>query len=164
MKFTGIAPEVRMTYLNRSKVTLLIILLSTVLLGGLLACGSEISSAERPSATNIADRENTIVLTHDGWRGSYLPTSVLRVILEEDLGYKVDVVDQQTVPNAFDSVALGYTDVFTSGWFPARDFTFSKYPNLVKLGQVYGGGAKDAFEGWMSPHRTHRVCRRRVAN
>ena len=65
------------------------------------------------------------------------------------MGYDVRVTDQTTIPAAFESVSVGRTDMFTSAWFPARDSTLDKYPNLVKLGQVYGGKDRDAFEGWM---------------
>ena len=65
------------------------------------------------------------------------------------MGYDVTISDQSTIPAAFQSVAEGRTDIFTSAWFPARDFTFDKYSNLVKLGQSYGGKDRDAYEGWM---------------
>lgn len=70
-------------------------------------------------------------------------------IFEEELGYKARVVDQETIPGAFEAVAMGWAHIFTSAWFPTRDFTFAKYPTLVKLGQVYGGKDRDAYEGWM---------------
>jgi len=97
------------------------------------------------------ERPNTLVLAYDGWTGTYLPTYVLKAIFEDELGYTVQIVDQATIPAAFESVASGQTDIFTSAWFPARDSSFEEYTNLVKLGQVYGGKAKDAFEGWMVP-------------
>ncbi|MFW6195654.1 MAG: glycine betaine ABC transporter substrate-binding protein, partial [Chloroflexota bacterium] len=104
------------------------------------------------SAGNGADEgssDNALVLAYDGWSGTYLPTYVVKQLLEEDLGYNAVVADQGTVPGAFQAVAEGRADIFTSGWFPSRDFTFSKYPQLAKLGLVYGGQARDAYEGWM---------------
>jgi len=111
----------------------------------LSVCGGD---KDEPLASE--DR-NTLVLAYDGWSGTYLPMYVLKAIFEEELGYTVKISDQSTIPDAFESVASGETDMFTSAWFPARDFTFAKYPNLVKLGQVYGGKARDAYEGWMVP-------------
>jgi len=102
-----------------------------------------------PIPTPTPEPGNTLVLAYDGWSGTYLPMYVLKAIFEDELGYFVRVADESTVPAAFESVASGGTDIFTSAWFPARDFTFGKYPNLVKLGQVYGGKEKDAYEGWM---------------
>ena len=92
---------------------------------------------------------STLVLAYDGWTGTYLPSYVLKVILEDELGYTVEIADIGAIPAAFESVASGRTYMFASAWFPARDSTFAKYSNLVKLGQVYGGKGKDAYEGWM---------------
>ena len=93
--------------------------------------------------------ENSIVLAYDGWTGSYLSIYVLKQVFEEELGYQVQISDQQTIPAAFEAVASGDADIFASAWFPARDSTIDKFPNLVKLGQVYGGKDRDAFEGLM---------------
>ena len=92
---------------------------------------------------------NTLILAYDGWTGTYLPAYVLKAVLEDHMGYAVRVADQSTIPAAFESVSTGRADMFTSAWFPARDTTLDKYPNLVRLGQVYGGKDRDAFEGWM---------------
>jgi len=106
-----------------------------------------------PGSTPTTPRPspNTLVIAYDGWTGTYLPAYVLKLIFEDELGYTVHVSDQSTIPAAFESVASGRTDMFTSAWFPGRDFTFARYPDLVKLGQVYGGKAQDAYEGWMVP-------------
>ena len=88
-------------------------------------------------------------MAYDGWTGSYLPMYVLKLIFEEELGYQVQISDQLTIPAAFEAVASEKADIFTSAWFPARDSTIDKYPNLVKLGRVYGGKDRDAFEGLM---------------
>ena len=106
-------------------------------------------SSDPPTATT--EPGNTLVLAYDGWTGSYLSMYVLKTIFESNLGYNVRISDQKTIPAAFESVATGQADIFTSAWFPARDSTLDKYPNLVKLGQVYGGKARDAYEGWMVP-------------
>ena len=90
-----------------------------------------------------------LTLAYDGWSGTYLPMYVLKTIFEENLGYSVKIADLKTIPAAFEAVSTGRADMFTSAWFPARDDTFDRYPNLVKLGLVYGGKAKDAYEGWM---------------
>ena len=101
------------------------------------------------TATPPVDPRNTLILAYDGWTGTYLPAYVMKVVFEDELGYDVRVSDQTTIPAAFESVATDRTDIFTSAWFPARDTTLDKYPNLVKVGQVYGGKDRDAFEGWM---------------
>ena len=114
-----------------------------ILLVLVASCGGDVT----PTPTRTPG--NTLILAYDGWTGTYLPAYVLKVIFEEELGYDVRVSDQSTIPAAFESVATGRTDMFTSAWFPAGDSNLDKYPNLVKLGQVYGGKDRDAFEGWM---------------
>ncbi len=103
----------------------------------------------RKLPTPIPKDENTLILTYENWNGSLLPTYVLKIILEQELGYTVYVADEPTISAAFEAVAVGRSDIFSSAWFPNRDFSYDKYPNLVKLGVVYGGKAQDAYEGWM---------------
>ena len=127
----------------------------------LVACGGEATAVPQQAAATVADQQaqsaanvvpgNNLVLAYDGWSGSYLPMYVLKAIFEDNLGYNVQISDQTTIPAAFESVASGRTDIFTSAWFPARNATLDKYPNLVKLGQIYGGKERDAYEGWMVP-------------
>ena len=121
------------------------------------ACAVDATSTPRPTATLAPPTStplppptgNTLVFAYDGSAGTYLPSYVLKAIFEDHLGYDVRVSDQSTIPLAFESVSRGRTDIFTSAWFPARDSTLDKYPNLIRLGQVYGGKDRDAFEGWM---------------
>jgi Ca-activated chloride channel family protein len=114
-------------------------------------CGenSNKESQTTPKNSEVPGKRADIVLAYDGWSGTYLPMYVLKIIFEENLGYSVQIADLKTIPAAFESVASGRADIFTSAWFPGRDATFDKHPNLLKLGQAYGGKAKDAFEGWM---------------
>jgi Ca-activated chloride channel family protein len=131
-----------------------ILLLGALLLGLVVwtvNCGENSSKESKttPKSSRTPAKRADIVLAYDGWSGTYLPIYVLKIILEENLGYRVEIADLKTIPAAFESVASGRADIFTSAWFPARDATFDKYPNLLKLGQVYGGKAKDACEGWM---------------
>ena len=128
------------------------LLLALIVLGA--ACGSPDPTVPlTPPATPTATPEpgNALVLAYDGWSGSYLPMYVLKTIFEDNLGYGVQISDQTTIPAAFESVAAGRTDIFTSAWFPVRNSTLDKHPNLVKLGQIYGSKARDAYEGWMVP-------------
>lgn len=102
-----------------------------------------------PPTLEVVPPENSIVLAYDDWAGSYLPMYVLKLVFEDELGYQVQISDQKSIPGAFESVAKGQTDIFTSAWFPLREFTLEKYPKLVKLGELYGGKERDAFEGLM---------------
>ena len=121
-------------------------ILSLLILTLLAACGG---AGNQDFASARTDPETTLILAYDGWTGTYLSSYVLKAIFEDELGYQAKVAKQQDIPAAFESVSSGRTDIFTSAWFPARDSTLDKHPNLVRLGVVYGGKNKDAFEGWM---------------
>ena len=130
------------------------ILLPGALLLGLalwtFGCGEKSTQEdEAPKSGKAPAKRADLTLAFDGWSGTYLPMYILKEIFEDKLGYTVEIADMKTIPAAFESVASGRADMFTSAWFPTRDATFDKYPNLLKLGQVYGGKAKDAYEGWM---------------
>ncbi|MCP4104238.1 MAG: solute-binding protein [Desulfobacteraceae bacterium] len=102
-----------------------------------------------PEKGRVLPKKESITLAYDGWTGTYLPVYILKSIFDDNLGYTVEIADFKTIPAAFEAVASGRADIFTSAWFPNRNTTFDKYPNLVKLGHVYGGKPRDAYEGWM---------------
>lgn len=130
---------------NRTKGMFLV---GTLLLGFLTliaSCGeSPPESGKAPAQTG------KLTLAYDTWTGTYLPIYVLKTIFEDKLGYTVKIVEL-SVPDAYEQVARGGVHIYTDGWFPSQDSTYYKYPNLVKLGQCYGGKAKDAYEGWLVP-------------
>jgi Ca-activated chloride channel homolog len=124
-----------------------------MLLAVLAACGASNDPAGPSSPAQPTTRDaNTIVLVSSDtwWDGIYLPTYVTKAILENEMGYTVEIVNGASVPAFFELVDSGAADVFMSAWFPTNDFSFSRHPNLVRIGQVYGGGQRDAFEGWMA--------------
>ncbi|UCC16685.1 MAG: VWA domain-containing protein [Dehalococcoidales bacterium] len=102
-----------------------------------------------PAACGAVNSANTLVLAYDSWTGTYLPVYVLKTIFENELGYTVKVTSPTSIDEAFEGVANGKADIFTDGWFPFRDTTLERYQNLIKLGQIYGGKERDAFEGLM---------------
>lgn len=131
-----------------------------LMIAGLLlsACGgsSVVSTGgnaetEVEQASRNRDAQTIVLVSSDTWwDGIYLPTYVMKAILETQMGYTVEVVNGDSVPQFFELVNTGNADVFISAWFPTNDFTFEQYPNLVRVGQVYGGADRDAFEGWMA--------------
>lgn len=135
-------------------------LLAVLSLGALLAAcsgGGTNNSDSAPAASSqqrtptTRDAQTIVLVSSDTWwDGIYLPTYVTKTILEDDLGYQVEIVNGASVPGFFELVDSGVADVFMSAWFPTNDFTFEQHPNLVRVGQVYGGQARDAFEGWMA--------------
>jgi len=125
------------------------------------ACGGNGGSpADQPPPQSDRDAQTIVLVSSDTWwDGIYLPTYVTKTILEE-MGYTVQVVNGGSVPEFFELVDSGSADVFMSGWFPTNDFTFDQYPNLARVGYVYGGRDRDAFEGWMATNdfaRQHNV-------
>ena len=98
----------------------------------------------------------TLVSSDTWWDGIYLPTYVMKSILEDEYGYTVNVVNADSVPQFLDLVSSGVADIFMSGWFPTNDFTFERYNNLIRVGAAYGGAERDAYEGWMATNELAR--------
>ncbi len=92
----------------------------------------------------------TLIFAYDNWSGTYLPIYVLKTVFEDELGYTVKVADL-SVPASYEQVAEGGAHIYVDGWFPSHDSIFDNYPDLVKLGQCYGGKARDAYSGWLVP-------------
>ena len=130
----------------------LLTILSLLLLV-LAACDSDESAPAQEALPDPGQRDGqtiTLVSSDTWWDGIYLPTYVMKVILEDELGYTVEIVNGDSVPQFFEMVDSGVADVFMSAWFPTNDFTFDDYPSLVRVGRSYGGRARDAYEGWMA--------------
>jgi len=92
-----------------------------------------------------------LILASDGWSGTDLPNYVLKSIFEDELGYSVEITDPLSVEEAYEEVDSGMVHVYADGWFPVQDHFVDRYPDLLKLGQTYGGKARDAYEGWLVP-------------
>ncbi len=138
---------------NPFRLSLLVLLMGLGLLVAACGAGTGDDSQTTTQQRTPQNRDaNTIVLVSSDtwWDGIYLPTYVTKAILENDLGYTVEVINGASVPEFFELVDSGVADVFMSAWFPTNDFTFERHPNLVRVGQVYGGRDRDAFEGWMA--------------
>lgn len=128
-----------------------------------LAITLVLTACEQP-AEDTRGQAGTLTLAFDGWQGSYLPMYVLKVMLEEH-HYAVEILEPQEaeerirgvdpryfpsdIVRAFEAVAQGHADIFTSAWLPSRNVLFDQRPNLIPLGHLYGGSARDAFEGFM---------------
>lgn len=138
-----------MVLLSTQKTRLLLGFFLAGLLLLTMSCGEKEPAQESPTPSQQQVSSADIKLAYEQWSGTYLPTYVLKLVLEEKLGKSVAIVNTQTVPGAFEAVSNGQVDIYSSGWFPIRYATFDKYSNLVTLGVVYGGKAKDAYDGWM---------------
>jgi len=142
----------------RGLTKILIVLVVLVLVGGIsVRLTGLVSSPEERDAVGTTPidipthrSENTLVFAYDTWTGTFLPIYILKAIFEDKLGYDVEIIEL-SVPDAYEQVALGRVDIYANGWFPSQDATYDKYHNLFKLGQCYGGKAKDAYEGWLVP-------------
>lgn len=118
--------------------------------GGPSAPANDETNAEREPAPERDAQTITLVSSNTWWDGIHLPTYVAKAVLEDELGYTVNVINAGSVPEFFQEIASGRADLLVSGWFPTNDFSFERHPNLVRIGRIYGGEPRDAFEGWMA--------------
>ena len=96
------------------------------------------------------DTRGALVFPNENWAGTYLPYYVLKAIFEDELGYSVRIGEPGKLADAYAAVGRGEADIFHDGWFPGtRDATLERDPNLVKLGFVFGGKARDAVSSVM---------------
>lgn len=84
------------------------------------------------------DEEKKIKLAYVNWAEGIAMTNLAAVILEDKLGYKVDLTMADAAP-VFTSLANGNSDVFLDVWLPV---THKKYleqfsDKIVDLGMVY---------------------------
>ena len=138
--------------MNRTRTFILSVLLVLILAacGGQQAADDGATVDDIPAARERGATDLVFVSSDTWWDGIYLPTYVTKAIVEQELGYNVEIVNGASVPAFFELIETGAADVLMSGWFPTNDFSFDRYPSLVRVGQVYGGAERDAFEGWMA--------------
>ncbi|MGI6497512.1 MAG: glycine betaine ABC transporter substrate-binding protein [Oscillospiraceae bacterium] len=114
-------------------------LAALLLVGGLAGCvnnGGETGGKE------------TVKLAYVNWAEGIAMTNLAAVILEDKMGYEVDLTMADAAP-VFTSLASGNTDVFLDVWLPVTHEAYmEKYgENIVDLGTVY----ENAFLGLVVP-------------
>lgn len=95
-----------------------------VLLAGLLAAGCGFGGGQN------------LTLGYLGWDENVANSYLVKVLLEEDLGYEnVELQSADTVPEVFRSVADGDTDVFLDAWMPNHRVYVERAGDRVELSE-----------------------------
>ena len=107
------------------------VLLSLLLMAAGAGCGSEGEGSSEP------DRE--ITFTYVSWAEGIAMTHLAKVVMEDSLGYDVNLIQAGGAPIAFSSLAQGDADVFLDAWLPiTHGRLWDKYENqVVDLGYSY---------------------------
>lgn len=98
----------------------------------LASCGSS------PSIRGEDKSKGTVKLAYVNWAEGIAMTHLAAVILEDKMGYDVDLTMADVAP-VFTSVASGNTDAFLDVWLPIthEDYMETYGDKLVDLGVVY---------------------------
>ncbi len=114
----------------------------TFVLGVVLAAGlvSGCSSVNTKSEPNKSAESKVLKIGYVNWAEGIAMTNLAAGILEEKMGYDVDLVLADVAP-VFTSLASGNTDVFLDTWLPVTHADYlNEYGNdIVDLGTEYEG-------------------------
>lgn len=92
------------------------------------------------SCTQLADDQKTANLVYVNWAEGIAYTNLTKVVLEEQMGYTVDITASDVGP-AYTAVAQGDKDAFMETWLPVlhADYVEKYKDQIVDLGHVYEG-------------------------
>lgn len=124
---------------SRVLMTSAAIALSIGLLAGCSVKKESADNAEK-SADKTSSSTKTAKLAYGNWAEGVDYTHLAKVVLEEKLGYEVDITMADVGP-AFAAVATGKEDAFMETWLPLLHVEYyEKYGDkLLDLGHVYEG-------------------------
>ncbi len=119
---------------NLFKKTVAIVLAITICGFVLIGCG------KKSEGTSDAEKKGTIKLVYVNWAEGIAMTNLAKVILEEKMGYDVEVTMADVAP-IFTSLANGDQDVFMDAWLPITHESYmSEYgDDLEDLGYNFEG-------------------------
>ncbi len=102
--------------------------------GAALLAALLLSACSKPAG----DTEKTANLVYVNWAEGIAYTNLAKVVLEEKLGYEVNITSADVGP-AYVSVAQGEFDAFMETWLPVlhADYMERFGDNLIDLGHVY---------------------------
>ncbi|HAG06865.1 MAG: Glycine betaine ABC transporter substrate-binding protein [Clostridia bacterium 62_21] len=115
------------------------LVLVAVLVLGLLAAGTGCGGG-------AAEKEVTIAMTP--WSTTIPTTNIAKILLEEELGYKVNVQNADAGVT-YSGLASGDIDIFLDSWLPHMHADYMKKygKNIEDIGTVYTEGVL----GWVAP-------------
>src|SRR5690606_38244998 len=117
------------------------VLLAAVLVASMGLAGDP-AAAQRLPGTG-----KTLTFAFTNWTGDWLPTLVSKVLLEDYLGYRVEIVDL-TVPVTYAMIAAGEVDVFADAFFPNQNSLLAGYRGEL---EVISWHYDDTVRGWAVP-------------
>ncbi|HLT57658.1 MAG TPA: glycine betaine ABC transporter substrate-binding protein [Limnochordales bacterium] len=127
--------------LKRKTERVLPLMLALMLAAGLGLAGDP-AAAQRLPGTG-----QTLTFAFTNWTGDWLPTMVTKVLVEDYLGYRVDIADL-TVPVTYAMIAAGEVDVFANAFFPNQESLLAGYRGQLEvIGWHYDG----TLRGWAVP-------------
>ncbi|OWZ82960.1 glycine betaine ABC transporter substrate-binding protein [Natranaerobius trueperi] len=113
---------------------LLVIVLSMLLVGSfVVGCG------DGEETVNGGDEEvQTVELAHMDWACSIASTHLASVVLEEEMGYEVDLIQADAGP-VYQDIVSGDQDAFVSAWLPVTHGSYYEehHEDFDELGPIY---------------------------
>lgn len=99
-----------------------------------MATGDVSSSGEPPSGEGRG-----ITIAHSDWEESTALATLTKVVLEDELGYEVDL-EEASPDEAFEMVASGEADIFQGIWRPRHDDLVAEHEGDIEMlgGWLFG--------------------------
>ncbi len=115
----------------------LAILLTVILMATLVGCGNNASDSEGNSGTT---EKGTVKLVYVNWAEGIAMTNLAKVILEDKMGYEVDLLMADVAP-IFTSLSTGDQDAFLDAWLPVTHASYMEEygDSLDDLGNNFEG-------------------------
>jgi len=104
-------------------------------------------AADPAAAQRLPGTGKTLTFSFTNWTGDWLPTMVSKVLVEDYLGYRVEIVDL-TVPVTYAMIAAGEVDVFADAFFPNQNALLRGYQRDL---EVISWHYTDTVRGWVVP-------------
>lgn len=134
--------------LKKGLIFVLVLALGSFALLGCSSTSSESSDAESTDAADTTESNGTINMVHVNWAEGVAMTNLAAVILEEKMGYEVEMTMADVAP-IFTSLADGDADVFMDAWLPTTHASYmEEYGDDI---ETLGVNFEDAKIGLVVP-------------
>ncbi len=124
-----------MNFDGRSKKVWSFLIMIVAVMVLLSACGGDSKGEEE-----TAEKEKTIRVGIVNWTDSIAMTNIVRVVLEEELGYTVETTSAD-IAVIFSSIAQKDYDLYVDAWLPVTHKTYMEEygEDLVKISKTFEG-------------------------
>ncbi|MCF8001559.1 MAG: glycine betaine ABC transporter substrate-binding protein [Halanaerobiales bacterium] len=99
------------------------------------------------TAGDLPGKGEKLTLAYGQWIGEHLPDWIIKILLEEELGFEVKKRTMGT-PMVYKGIEVGEVDLFASTWLPNQKVQFNKYQEHI---EVVGTLYDKARQGWLVP-------------